>query len=204
MYIVDVWNIEEKDFFRKGVFVYEMIEKIYDGEIKGLFLMCLNLIVLNLNVNFVKKVFEKFEFLVVVDMFELEMVKLVNLILLVFFYLEDEGIMINVEGRVILCEVSFLCGGEIKYDWEILCEIVKVLGKEEYFLFLLVEEIFNELWIVSKGGIVDYSGIMYEWLWEEKGILWLCRSLIDKGIECLFEMCFVYSDGKVMMVFVLN
>src|SRR6478609_6046569 len=200
MYIADVWNIEEKDLPRKGVSAYEMIEKIHDGEIKGLFLMCSNPTVSNPNANFVKKAFEKLEFLVVADMFESETAKLANLILPASSYLEDEGTMTNIEGRVTLREASFPCHGEIKHDWEILCEIAKVLGKEEHFSFASAEEIFNELRIASKGGIADYSGITYERLREEKGILWPCRSLTDKGTERLFETRFDHSDGKAMMV----
>ncbi|MEN3769322.1 assimilatory nitrate reductase catalytic subunit NasC [Priestia megaterium] len=204
MYIADVWNIEEKDLPRKGVSAYEMIEKIHDGGIKGLFLMCSNPIVSNPNANFVKKAFEKLEFLVVADMFESETAKLANLILPASSYLEDEGTMTNVEGRVTLREASFPCRGEIKHDWEILCEIAKALGKEEHFSFSSAEEIFNELRIASKGGIADYSGITYERLREEKGILWPCRSLTDKGTERLFETRFAHSDGKAMMVPVSN
>lgn len=94
-----------------------MMEKINDGDIKGLFFMCLNFVVFSLNVNFVKKVLRKLIFFVVIDLFIFEIVKYVDVILFVFFYLEDEGIMINVEGCVILREVSWLCFGEVKYDW---------------------------------------------------------------------------------------
>ena len=137
-------------------------------------------------------------------MFESETAKLANLILPASSYLEDEGTMTNVEGRVTLREANFPRRGEIKHDWEILCEIAKVLGKEEYFSFSSAEEIFNELRIASKGGIADYSGITYERLRAEKGILWPCRSLTDKGTERLFETRFAHSDGKAMMVPVSN
>ncbi|MGV2469931.1 molybdopterin-dependent oxidoreductase, partial [Bacillus subtilis] len=89
-------------------------EKINEGEITGMFLMCSNPIVSNPNANFVKKALKKLKFLVAVDMFVSETARLADLILPASSYLEDEGTMTNLEGRVTLREASFSSPGEVK------------------------------------------------------------------------------------------
>ena len=105
--------------------------------------MCSNPIVSNPNANFVKKAIKKLKFFVAVDMFVSETARLADLILPASSYLEDEGTMTNIEGRVTLREASFPCPGEVKHDWQIICEIAYVLGERKYFSFSSAEEIFK-------------------------------------------------------------
>ncbi|USK60269.1 assimilatory nitrate reductase catalytic subunit NasC [Peribacillus asahii] len=203
-YIASVWGIDQDEIPRKGVSAYEMMEKVHNGEITGMFLMCSNPIVSNPNANFVKKALNKLKFLVVVDMFISETARLADLILPTSSYLEDEGTMTNVEGRVTLREASWPTPGEAKHDWQIICEIARVLGKGEYFSFSSAEEVFNELRIASRGGIADYYGITYERLRKEGGLLWPCPTLDHKGTERLFEQSFAHPDGLASMVSVPN
>ncbi|GAA3328243.1 hypothetical protein GCM10020331_071420 [Ectobacillus funiculus] len=140
-----------------------------------------------------------------VDLFISETARLADLILPASSYLEDEGTMTNVEGRVTLREASKPCPGETRHDWQILCDIAKVLGKGEYFSFSSAEEIFfNELRIASRGGLADYSGITYDRLRKENGILWPCPDPEHPGTKRLFEESFAHPDGKAVMVAVSN
>ncbi|MED1470738.1 assimilatory nitrate reductase catalytic subunit NasC [Bacillus salipaludis] len=203
-YIASVWEINKDELPGKGVSAYEMMEKIDEGEITGLFLMCSNPIVSNPNAEFVQKALKKLKFFVAVDLFVSETAGLADLILPTSSYLEDEGTMTNVEGRVTLREASYPCPGEVKHDWQILCEIAKVLGKGEYFSFSSAEEIFNELRMASRGGIADYYGITYERIRKEGGILWPCPDSDHKGTIRLFETSFAHENGKAAMVVVQN
>ncbi|MBV7506618.1 nitrate reductase [Bacillus sp. sid0103] len=203
-YLASVWGIHHDDIPRKGVSAYEMMEKIHEKEIKGLFLMCSNPIVSNPNARFVKEAIKKLTFFVAVDLFVSETARLADVILPASSYLEDEGTMTNVEGRVTLREASYPCPGEVKHDWQILCEIARVIGKEEYFSFTTAEEIFAELRLASRGGNADYFGITYERLRKEGGILWPCPDLDHKGTNRVFETSFAHTDGKAAMVVVPN
>ena len=132
--------MDKEDLPRKGVSAYEMIEKMDKGEITGLFLMCSNPVVSNPNAHFVKKALQKLKFLVAVDLFISETARLADLILPATSYLEDEGTMTNLEGRVTLREASFPIPGEAKHDWQILCDIAHVLGKgKNIFRFHLLK-----------------------------------------------------------------
>ncbi|MBO1512713.1 assimilatory nitrate reductase catalytic subunit NasC [Metabacillus bambusae] len=203
-YISSVWGVDKEELPRKGVSAFEMFKKIDDGEITGMFLMCSNPVVSNPNAHFVKAALKKLKFLVAVDMFISETAKLADLILPASSYLEDEGTMTNLEGRVTLREASRPCPGEVKHDWEIICEIAKVLGKEEYFSYKNAEDIFNELRLASRGGTADYYGITYERIRKEKGILWPCPELEHQGTTRLFEESFAHPDGKAKMIAVPN
>ncbi|NHC40694.1 molybdopterin-dependent oxidoreductase [Bacillus sp. MM2020_1] len=203
-HVADIWGIDQEDLPRKGVSAYEMIEKIHEGEIKGLFLMCSNPIVSNPNAHFVKEAIKKLSFFVAVDLFVSETAQLADVILPASSYLEDEGTMTNLEGRVTLREASYPCPGEAKHDWQIICEIARVLGKEEFFSFTSAEEIFTELRMASRGGKADYFGMTYERLRKEGGILWPCPDTDHKGTKRVFETSFAHSDGKAEMVVVPN
>ncbi|WP_174727869.1 assimilatory nitrate reductase catalytic subunit NasC [Mesobacillus harenae] len=199
-----VWGIPEQELPRKGVSAYEMIEKIDTGEIKGMLLMGSNPIVSNPNADFVKQAFQKLEFLVTADMFISETAKLADLILPVTSYLENEGTMTNLEGRVMLRQASRPRPDEAKHDWEVLCEIASLIGRGQFFSFSSAEEIFNELRVASRGGAADYYGITYERLREGTGIFWPCPDLNHPGTERLFENSFHRKDQKAEMIPVSN
>jgi len=203
-YIADVWGIKEEDLPTKGVSAYEMMGKIDEGEIRSMFVVGSNPVVSNPNANYVKRVLSKLDFLVVFDMFKSETAELADLILPTSNYLENEGTMTNLEGRVTLREASKPLRGDIKHDWQTLGEIATVLGKGEYFSYFSPEDIFNELRVASKGGIADYYGITYERLRSEGGILWPCPDTTHKGTERLFETSFATTDQKAQFIAVPN
>jgi assimilatory nitrate reductase catalytic subunit len=137
-------------------------------------------------------------------LFVSETARLADLLLPSTSYLEDEGTMTNLEGRVTLRPASMPSPGETKHDWQIICDIAHALGKGEYFTFSSAEEIFNELREASRGGIADYYGITYDRLKQENGILWPCPTHDHSGTARLFEQSFAHTDGKADMVTVSN
>ncbi|MGP4059360.1 assimilatory nitrate reductase catalytic subunit NasC [Halobacillus sp. H74] len=203
-YVSEVWGIQEEDLPGEGVSAYEMFEKIEEGTITGMFLMCSNPVVSNPNANFVKNALKKLKFFVAVDLFISETAEMADLILPASSYLEDEGTMTNIEGRVVLREASRPIPGEGKHDWQIICEMAEVLGKGEYFPYSEAEDIFNELRLATKGGKADYYGITYEKIRRQNGVLWPCPDKDHEGTERLFEHDFAHSDGKGKMAVVEN
>jgi assimilatory nitrate reductase catalytic subunit len=203
-YIAKVWGVNPDELPRKGVSAYEMMEKINDGDIKGLFLMCSNPAVSSPNANLVKQALSKLTFFVAIDLFISETAKFADVILPASSYLEDEGTMTNVEGRVTLREASRPCPGEAKHDWQIICEIATALGKGRYFPYMSAEDIFNELREASRGGIADYSGITYDRLRQEGGIHWPCPEPDHPGTGRMFEDSFAHPDHKAALSVIPN
>ncbi|MNW32497.1 Assimilatory nitrate reductase catalytic subunit [compost metagenome] len=195
-YVASVWGIEPSSIPGKGVSAYEMMELVHQGEIKSLLVMGSNPIVSNPNAHLVEEGLQKLHFLVVADMFMSETARLAHLVLPVTSYMENEGTLTNLEGRVLLREAGRPPLGEARHDWMILCSIAGLLGKEQYFKYNSPEEIFDELRLASKGGIADYYGITYERLRKEGGVYWPCVSLDDSGSGLLFRDSFAHTDGK--------
>lgn len=203
-YVAEVWGIDPRELPGKGVSAYEMMEKVHQQEIRALFVMGSNPLVSNPNSNFVEEGLKKLDYLIVADMFLSETARLADLILPVSAYIENEGTLTNMEGRVLLREANRQVPGEVKHDWEILCDIAGKLGKAEYFGFDSAESIFNELRLASRGGIADYYGITYSRLRKEEGVYWPCPSLNHTSNGRLFEHSFAHSSGRAELVNVPN
>nr|WP_078556896.1 molybdopterin oxidoreductase family protein [Bacillus alkalicellulosilyticus] len=196
-YIADVWGIEESELPQKGVSAYEMLEKIDKEEIKSLFVMGSNPVVSSPNALMVERAMKKLDFLVVVDMYISETAKMADIILPCTSYLEDEGTMTNLEGRVVYRAAERKRSGDVKHDWEILAALAKELGKEKYFTYGKAEDIFNELRLASQGGVADYYGMTYKRI-KEKGLFWPCPEETHVGTKRLFEESFSTTDEKAM------
>ncbi|WP_127530840.1 assimilatory nitrate reductase catalytic subunit NasC [Paenibacillus kobensis] len=203
-YIAGVWGVDPSELPGKGVSAYEMMEKVYDGEIKALFVMGSNPVVSNPNANLVEAAIERLEFLVVADMFMSETARSADLILPVTSYLENAGTLTNLEGRVLLRDASRPAPGEARHDWRILCDIADSVGRGGYFPYANVEQIFEELRLASRGGIADYYGITYDRLRREEGVYWPCPSTDGQGDGRMFASSFAHSDGLAEIVVVDN
>lgn len=203
-YVAGVWGIEPEELPGKGVSAYEMMEKVHAEEIRTLFVMGSNPVVSNPNANFVEEGLEKLDFLVVADMFISETGRMADLLLPVTAYLENEGTMTNLEGRVLLREAMRPIPGEARHDWQVLCDIAEGLGRGRWFDYEKSEDIFEELRLASKGGIADYYGITYDRLRREEGVYWPCPAEDHPGDKRLFEQRFAHADGKAEMVAVEN
>jgi len=199
-YIAKVWGVDEADIPGKGVSAYEMMVKVHEKEIKGLFLMGSNPIVSNPNVDFVEKGIRELDFLVVADMFLSETALLADVVLPTASYLENEGTFTNLEGRVLLREAARSVPGNVKQDWEVLSGISQSLGKGYYFTYENVEEIFNELRLASRGGMADYFGITYDRLRKEEGVYWPCPEYDHPGEKTLFGDRFAHPNGKAELI----
>lgn len=199
-YIAEVWGVDEADIPGKGVSAYEMMVKVHEKEIRGLFLMGSNPIVSNPNADFVEEGIRGLDFLVVADMFLSETALLADVVLPTAAYLENEGTFTNLEGRVLLREAARAVPGNVKQDWEVLSGIAKSLGKGYYFSYENVEAIFNELRIASRGGIADYFGITYDRLRKEEGVYWPCTAEGHPGEKRLFDNGFAHPNGKAELI----
>ncbi|WP_026703124.1 assimilatory nitrate reductase catalytic subunit NasC [Salibacterium aidingense] len=195
-YIADIWGVKEKDLPDKGVSAYEMMERMEEGEIKSLILIGSNPVVSNPNANLVHKAFSSVSFMVAAEMFMTESASYADVILPTSSYLEDEGTLTNVEGRVTLREASRPLPGECRHDWQIMAAIAEVMGRGTLFSYEKAEDIFNELRLASRGGKADYYGMTYDRIRRESGVFWPCPSENAKQETTLFSESFATADGR--------
>ncbi|HWQ31915.1 MAG TPA: molybdopterin oxidoreductase family protein [Blastocatellia bacterium] len=185
--IARIWGIDEKEMPGPGVDCYELFRKIDRGEIKGLLSLCFNPIVSLPDNNFVRRMLEKLEFYVAIDFFLNETAHYADIVLPGSLQEEDEGVVTQIEGRVIKINKVIDCPGDARQDWRIIQDIARAIGRERGFTFQSPREIFDELRIASKGGVADYSGITYEKIEKQGGVFWPCPSEDHPGTPRLFE-----------------
>ncbi|WP_138751274.1 assimilatory nitrate reductase catalytic subunit NasC [Paenibacillus sinopodophylli] len=199
-YVSGVWGIHPDELPRKGVSAYEMMELVHQKSIRSLLVMGSNPVVSNPNADLVEEGLKNLDFLVVADMFVSETALMADVVLPVTAYLENDGTLTNLEGRVLLRESKLETPGDTRHDWQILCQIAERLGKKRFFPFESAEQIFEELRLASKGGLADYYGITYDRLRRTGGIYWPCPSTEEEGNQgMMFEHGFAHRDGKAIL-----
>jgi assimilatory nitrate reductase catalytic subunit len=175
-YIAGVWGIDERDLPGPGVDAYEMFRKIDAGEIRGLVSICFNPKVSLPDNTFVTRCLEKLEFFAAIDFFLNDTAWHADVVLPGSLHEEDEGVVTQVEGRIIKINKAVECPGDARQDWRIIQDIAHALGRPQGFTFASPGEIFDELRVASKGGVADYSGVTYEKLERQHGVFWPCYS----------------------------
>src|SRR6266498_458029 len=206
-YVAGVWGITPQELPQAGVDTYEMFRLIDRGEIRGLLSICFNPKVSLPDNGFIARCMEKLEFYVAIDFFLNETAQHADIVLPGSLQEEDEGVVTQIEGRVIKINKAVDPPADAKQDWRIIQDIAKALERERGFTFSSPREIFNELRIASKGGIADYSGITYEKIEKQYGVFWPCPSDDHPGTPRLFEPgssnpiakgsgLFYFPDGK--------
>ncbi|CAN5492097.1 assimilatory nitrate reductase catalytic subunit [soil metagenome] len=180
-HISKIWGINEPDLPRAGVDAYEIFRKIDRGEIKGLISVCFNPKVSLPDNNFITRALEKLDFYVAIDFFLNETARHADIVLPGSLQEEDEGVVAQLEGRVIKINKAVDCPGEAKQDWRIIQDIAAKLGRTHGMQFKNPREIFDELRAASKGSVIDYSGITYEKIEKQFGVFWPCPSESPDG-----------------------
>ena len=186
-HVAGVWGVDPEELPRSGVDAYEIFRKIDRGEIRGLLSICFNPKVSLPDSQFVERMLEKLEFYVAIDFFLNETARHADIVLPGSLQEEDEGVVTQIEGRVIKINKAVEPPGGAREDWRIIQDIARKLGRERGFTFAGPREIFEELRRASAGGVADYSGITYERLEREYGVFWPCPSEDHPGTPRLFE-----------------
>ncbi len=160
-------------------------------DIKGLYIMGGNPVGSAPNLNNVKKVFEKMDFIVVQDIFLTETAKMADVVLPAACLLEKEGTVTNTERRVTRVRKVLDAPGTARSDWEILCDLGKRMGYEKQFSYNSPSDIMGEIARLTP----PYAGITYERL-EKGGIQVPCPTTEHPGTPYLYKEKFPIGRGK--------
>lgn len=173
-HVAGVWGIDPSELPGKGVSAYELFGKVLDGDIKAMIILGSNPVVSSPNNARVAEALAKLDLLVVVDLFETETAAYADWLLPSTSFLEVEGTMTNLEGRVFYRPQVFKPAGVAMPDAWLLCALAERLGRGRYFSYSSMSEVFDELCRASAGGKADYSGLSYLRLQEAQGLFWPC------------------------------
>ena len=200
-HVAGVWGIAPEEIPGAGYTAVEIMEAVHRGEIKALLSICFNPLVSLPDAQFTREALERLEFFGVVDFFLSEPARHADVVLAGSLQEEDEGVVANVEGRVLHIQRAVDPPGNARVDWTIYCDLAQRLGKAAHFSYRSSREIFDELREASRGGHADYYGITYEKIDRQMGVFWPCPTLEHPGTPRLFaDGRSFHPDGKMQFV----
>jgi formate dehydrogenase major subunit len=192
----DAWGVEEIAEGRVGYTITDMVNVAADqpGTLKCLYIVGENPMLSDPDIHHVKKGFDNLDFVIVQDIVPTETAQVADVVLPGACYAEKDGTQSNTERRVQLWRKAQEPPGQAKADWQIICELAKVMGYEKQFAFKSPEEIFNEIAKVTP----SYGGMTYERLGTE-GLQWPCPTIEHPGTSVLHKEKFGTPDGLGIM-----
>ena len=203
--IAEFWGIDV-DFFpaKRGMFMTDILPAIESGEIRGLWLIATNPMTSMANTGLMRKLLAKLEFLVVQDAYaDVETNQYSHVFLPSAVWAEKEGCFTNTERRVNLIRNVVKPHGDSKTDLEIFNEMAKRFERGAKMVFPeTAEGVFEELKELSKGRMLDYSGMSYDKIEQNRGIQWPCNEdTAPEGSQRLYtDGVFQFADGKAKLL----
>jgi assimilatory nitrate reductase catalytic subunit len=191
--IARYWGVDPAFFPEKrGMFMTDILPAIETGQIKGLWLIATNPMTSMANTARMRRTFERLEFLVVQDAYrDVETNEYSHVFLPAAVWAEKEGCFTNTERRVNLIRNVCKPYGDSRPDLWIFNETAKRFARGRRMRFPeTAEGVFEELKELSKGRLLDYSGMSYEQIEASRGIQWPCNAeTAPQGSQRL------YTDG---------
>ncbi|MGD2113338.1 MAG: nitrate reductase, partial [Gammaproteobacteria bacterium] len=177
--IARYWGIDPAFFPEKrGMFMTDILPSIETGQIKGLWLIATNPMTSMADTARIRRTLEKLEFLVVQDAYrDVETNEYSHVFLPAAVWAEKEGCFTNTERRVNLIRNVCPPHGESRPDLWIFNETAKRFEQGRKIRFPeTAEGVFEELKELSRGRMLDYSGMSYAKIEQRRGIQWPCNA----------------------------
>ena len=181
------WGVELSD--KKGLTVVEMVHAVETSGIKALYFMGENPALSDPNLNRTRKALEAVDFLVVQDIFLSETAEYADVVLPSVCFAEKEGTFTNTERRVQRVRKAVDPPGQVRNDWEIVCEVATKMGYA--MSYDSADEIMDEIASVSP----IYGGMSFDRI-ETVGLQWPCPDKEHPGTKYLHKGKFSRGKGK--------
>ena len=173
----------------KGLDNHEMMDAIYEGKLRSLYIKGEDTITSDANANFVSGALSRLEFLIVQDINFSETCKYADLILPASPSLEKDGTFVNTERRIQRLYKAFEPLGQSKPDWEIIQLIAQKLGAKWHYAH--PSEVMDEVARLTP----TMAGVSYERLEGYKSLQWpVAKDGTDSPF--LYKEKFNFPDGK--------
>ena len=199
--VADYWGIDA-DFLpqKRGLFQTDIFPAIETGQIKGMWLIATNPMTSMTQTARIRKMLEKLEFLVVQDAYaDVETNEYSHVYLPAAVWAEKEGCFTNTERRVNLVRNVATPHGDSKPDLWIFNEVSKRIDRPAKPVFPeTTEAVFEELRELSRGRMLDYSGMTYERIEKHRGLQWPCSDEPSEwaGEDSSAGTRRLYSNGR--------
>jgi formate dehydrogenase major subunit len=172
-----------------GMNNHQMVEAIYDGRLRAMYLAGEDMISADSNSNYLAGALEKLDFLVVQDIFFSETCRYADVVLPAAPALEKEGTFTSTERRIQRTYQSFRELGDSRADWKITQDLANHMGAG--WTYEHPSDIMDELASLSP----IYAGVNYERLEGYKTLQWPV-ALDGSDQPVLYLHGFPFADGK--------
>jgi len=203
--VAEFWGVDA-EFFPKqrGLFMTDILPAIETGQIKGLWLVATNPMTSMPNTPRIRKTLEKLEFLVVQDAYrDVETNEYSHVYLPAAVWAEKEGVFTNTERRVNLVRNVVPPHADSKPDFWIFSQLAKRFADERKLPHFpeTTEGAFEEMKQLSKGRMLDYSGMSYAKIEQQRGLQWPCTEGAESGTPRLYsDGQFQHADGRAKLI----
>ncbi|MBI5937696.1 MAG: nitrate reductase [Betaproteobacteria bacterium] len=203
--IAKYWNIDPEFLPKKrGLFQTDIFPAIETGQIKGLWIVATNPMTSMANTSRIRKILEKLDFLVVQDAYQdVETTQYADVYLPAAIWAEKEGCFTNTERRVNLTRNAQTPYAESKPDLWIFTQLAKRFEQAKNMKWPeKAEGVFDELRELSKGRFLDYSGMSYDKIEQNRGIQWPCNAETapDGSPRLYVDGVFNHEDGRAKLI----
>jgi formate dehydrogenase major subunit len=173
----------------KGLDNHEMVEAIYNGKLKAMYLVGEDMYSADSNANFVGGGFEKLDFFVVEDCFFSLTCRYADVVLPASPSLEKEGTFTSTERRIQRLYQAMEPLGESKPDWRIIQEVARRLGAD--WNYTHPADVMHEAASLAP----MFAGVTYDRLAGYKTLQWpVAADGTDEPL--LYTKRFAFPDGK--------
>lgn len=172
-----LWGVPAGSIYpTPGLHAVAMFEAMLQGSVQAALVMCTNPARSLPNADRYREAMER-AFLVSTDsIFPTDTAELADVFLPAAMWSEKEGVFSNSERRYHLVEKLVDPPGEARSDLEILGALADRLGHGGLISARTPREVWDEWREISRGTTYDFTGMTYERLRAEPGLLWPCPS----------------------------
>ncbi|HHI92354.1 MAG TPA: nitrate reductase [Gammaproteobacteria bacterium] len=193
------WGVDPEFFPKKrGLTETDIFPAIETGQIKGLWLIATNPMTSMPNTARIRKTLEKLECLIVQDSYrDVETTEYAHIFFPGAVWAEKEGVFTNTERRVNIVRKVTEPYANSKSDLWIISEMAKRFAQGKNVVFPdTPSKVFDEMRELSRGRMLDISGMSHDKLEKQRGLQWPCRDgEIDADGNTVGDQR-LYMDGK--------
>ncbi len=195
LHVAAVWGVPPDSLPGKGVPAVELLGKL-GGEVRALMVHGSNPVVSAPDAREVRRRLGDLDLLVVCDFVPNETTALADVVLPVTQWVEEEGTMTSLEGRVLRRRQLLAPAGEARNELEVLADLALLLDSP-VTLDRAPSLVFDELARASAGGRADYSGLSHDTFEDDSPQFW---PMAPSSTPRLFASGFAHPDGRARMV----
>ena len=185
----EVW--ESGDFSNEmGLTVTEIMDAVYDGDIKAMYILGENPAMSDPDVDHVRKALAKLDHLVVQDIFLTETANFADVILPASAFAEKSGTVTNTNRQVQMARPALPPIGDAREDWKIIIDLANRLGLGWHYD--TPADIFAEM----KLNMASLDNITWERLENEGAVTYPSLSPTDPGQAIVFGDGFPRPEGR--------